>query len=94
MAMMMASSIVINWISVVMLVILLAVYIINYKKFKSGFTIGLVLFASLLLIQNIFQVYFYTTSMQLYSSIEQHIFIFGIIQLIAYAVILWVTLRN
>ncbi len=92
---MMIGSIAISWISIAMLVILVAVYVIYYKRFRSGFTIGLLLFAALLLIQNILQVYFYTTAMEAYPSIvEQHVFVFGIVQLLAYAVILWVTLRN
>lgn len=95
MAMMMAGSIGISWISIIMLVILLVVYITNYKKYKSGFTIGLVLFAGLLLLQNILQVYFYTTSMQAYPPIvEQSTFMFEVIEVIAYGVILWVTLRH
>ena len=95
MAIMMMSSIGINWISIIMLVILLVVYITNYKKYKSGFTIGLVIFAGLLLLQNVLQVYFYTTSMQAYPPIvEQSTFIFEVIEIIAYGVILWVTLRH
>ena len=95
MAIMMMSSIGINWISIIMLAILLIVYITNYKKYKSGFTIGLVIFAGLLLLQNVLQVYFYTTSMQAYPPIvEQSTFIFEVIEIIAYGVILWVTLRH
>lgn len=95
MAGMMIGSIGINWISIIMLAILLVVYIMNYKKYKSGFTIGLVIFAGLLLLQNVLQVYFYTTSMQAYPPIvEQSTFIFEVIEIIAYGVILWVTLRH
>ena len=95
MAIMMMSSIGINWVSIIMLAILLIVYITNYKKYKSGFTIGLVIFAGLLLLQNVLQVYFYTTSMQAYPPIvEQSTFIFEVIEIIAYGVILWVTLRH
>lgn len=91
----MIGSIGINWISIIMLAILLVVYIMNYKKYKSGFTIGLVIFAGLLLLQNVLQVYFYTTSMQAYPPIvEQSTFIFEVIEIIAYGVILWVTLRH
>lgn len=94
MAMMMASSLAINWVSIVLLVILLAVYLSNIRKIRSGFTIGLAIFAGLLLLQNILQVYFYTTSMVMYSNVENQILTFGIVQIAAYAVILWVTLRH
>ena len=94
MAMMMYSSIGISWISIAMLIILLAVFLMNYNKFKSSFTIGLAIFAGLLLLQNILQVYFFTTDMIMYQNVESHMFTFGIIQLIAYGVILWVTLKH
>ena len=94
MAMMMTSSLVINWISIIMLAILLVVYLSNMRKFKSGFSIGLAIFAGLLLLQNILQVYFYTTSMVMYTGVESQLLTFGIVQIAAYAVILWITLRN
>jgi len=44
--------------NIVLLVVLLCIYLKNYRKIKSKFTIGLVLFASLLLLQNVLSVSF------------------------------------
>lgn len=51
-------NIIIGFANIMLLLILLYVYLKNYRKIKSKFTIGLLLFASLLLLQNALSVSF------------------------------------
>ena len=78
--------------SALMLAALLHVYIKNLRRIKSSFTAGLVIFASLFLLQNIISLYFYLTMMDYYvPEVELHVFIFTLLQTIGFAVLLKLT---
>ena len=47
--------------SVAALLGLLSVYVTNYRQLRSPFSLGLVLFASLFLVENLAAVFFYVT---------------------------------
>ncbi len=71
---------------------LLYVYIRNMVKIKSGFTLGLVLFAGLFLLHNILVFYFSITMMPLYSEgVTPFMLGFTILQGVAFGILNWVT---
>lgn len=79
-------------ISVLLLLGLLYVYYKNLKKIKSKFTIGLFIFALLFLLQNLVSLYFYLTMMDYYvPQVEIHVFIFSLLQTIAFLILLKIT---
>ena len=79
-------------ISAISLLLLISVYLKNLKKIKSIFTIGLVTFALLFLMQNLVSLYFYFTMMQYYTpEVEIHVFIFTLLQIIAFVILLKIT---
>ena len=83
MAILMTLTTILTAVSVLMLAALLHVYIRNLRKIKSNFTIGLLIFALLFLVQNIVSLYFYLTMMQYYvPAVELHVFIFTLLQTI------------
>ena len=79
-------------ISTLILAALLHVYIKNLRKIKSSFTIGLMIFAILFLLQNIVSLYFYLTMMDYYvPAVELHVFIFTLLPTIGFAILLKLT---
>ena len=79
-------------VSIVMLLLLIYVYYKNIKKIKSSFTIGLLIFAVLFLIQNLVSIYYYLTMMDYYvPAVEKHVFIFTLLQTIGFAILLKIT---
>jgi heme/copper-type cytochrome/quinol oxidase subunit 4 len=92
MAMLMNVTTILTAISILTLGGLLYVYIQNLKKIKSKFTFGLFIFALLFLIQNIISLYYYLTMMNYYSpEVEIHVFIFTLLQTIAFITLLKIT---
>ena len=92
MAMLMALTTILTSLSAIILAALLYVYIKNLRKIKSNFTLGLLIFALLFLIQNIVSLYFYLTMMDYYVlAVELHVFIFTLLQTIGFAVLLKLT---
>ena len=79
-------------VSILMLLLLVYIYYKNLKKIKSSFTIGLLIFAVLFLVQNLVSVYYYVTMMDYYvPAVEKHVFIFTLLQTIGFAVLLKIT---
>jgi hypothetical protein len=63
----------------------------NVRKYKSGFTIGLLAFIIVFLIQNLMAAYFYFTMMPLYVlGTEVPVFVTTFIETIAFLVYVWV----
>ena len=92
MAALMTLTTILTAVSALMLAALLHVYIRNLRKIKSNFTIGLLIFALLFLVQNIVSLYFYLTMMQYYvPAVELHVFIFTLLQTIGFALLLKLT---
>ena len=79
-------------INVIMLLALLYIYIQNYRQLKTKLTAGLVIFASLFLLQSIMNVYFDAT-MVMYSSgsAETAATLIEGIKAIGFAILLWVS---
>ena len=79
-------------ISVVLLLVLIILYIRNLRKIRSQLLIGLLIFTTLFFVQNIIALYYCLTMMDYYvPEVEFMVFIFSIIQTIAFSVMLWIT---
>jgi hypothetical protein len=72
-----------------LLTLLLYIYTKSYRQIKIGFTIGLILFALLLLIKSIFTVIFVIVDADVF--IGRPIYIGGIIELISLTILLKIT---
>ena len=71
---------------------LLYIYIKNLKNIKSKFTIGLLIFAVLFLLQNLISLYFYFTMTEYFvPQVEVHVFILTLLQTIAFLILLKIT---
>jgi len=92
MAVLMNLTTVMTIISTTTLGALLHVYLKNLKKIKSGFTIGLFIFALLFLLQNLVSLYYYFTMMKYYApEVEVHVFILTLLQTVAFLILLKLT---
>ncbi len=92
MAVLMTLTTILTAVSTLILAALLHIYIKNLRKIKSSFTIGLLIFAVLFLIQNLVSLYYFITMMDYYSpEVEIHIFILTLLQAISFAVLLKIT---
>ncbi|MGH9955033.1 MAG: hypothetical protein ACREAS_05745 [Nitrososphaera sp.] len=67
MALLMDVSSIVSMVNVVILVMLLTVYANIYRKIRATFTIGLMVFAGMLLLHNIIAIYGYFAMAPLYS---------------------------
>jgi hypothetical protein len=68
MALLMDISSIVSMVNVVILVMLLAVYANIYRKIRATFTIGLMVFAGMLLLHNVIAIYGYFAMAPLYSN--------------------------
>lgn len=79
-------------ISTILLLGLVYVYYKNLRKIRSNFTIGLLIFAVLFLIQNIVSLYYFITMMKYYApEVEVHVFILTLLQAIGFGILLKIT---
>ncbi|ESS09401.1 MAG: hypothetical protein A07HN63_00817 [uncultured archaeon A07HN63] len=63
-----AAAMVVTGINSVLLAVLVAVWVRNYRQFRTPMVLGLLGFSSVLLIENLIAIYFFSSSMQsLYS---------------------------
>lgn len=92
MAMLMKASFVLTILSVIFLLVLCYIYLKNLQKIKSKFTYGLLLFAAILLIQNLISLYFYIAMMSYYvPEVEMHVFLLSLLEAIALLILLFIT---
>jgi membrane-bound metal-dependent hydrolase YbcI (DUF457 family) len=68
MALLMDISSIVSIVNVAILVMLLAVYANIYRKIRASFTIGLLVFAGMLLLHNVIAIYGYFSMAPLYSN--------------------------
>lgn len=77
MSVLMYGSVIGASINLILLGLLLYVYGTTYAKLRTGFTLGLLVFASLFLFQNAVTLYSYTTMMSFYvAGVDLHVAIF------------------
>jgi hypothetical protein len=84
-------------VNAVVLVVLVGVWLRNYRRFQSGLILGLVVFGVALLVENLVGVYFFFSSMRmLYSSdplVGQVVLVMRLLQFVAVAFLGYVTLK-
>lgn len=79
-------------INIVILLHLSFIYIKNLKSIHSRFTIGLLIFALIFLVENLVAAYFYFTMMPYYANgTELPTFILKLLETIAFLIFLWIT---
>ena len=89
---MMNTTTILTAISVVLLLVLLVLYIRNLRSVKSKLLIGLIIFVGLFLLQNAVSLFYYVTMMDYYvAGVEPHMFVFSLLQTIAFAIMLWIS---
>ena len=77
-----------------LLLSLLYVYAQNYRRIRSSFVLGLLLFAALLLLENLLALYFSVTMMGLYAeNVAVQAFILRIVETASLLVLTYVTWR-
>ncbi|PIN79679.1 hypothetical protein COV16_02910 [Candidatus Woesearchaeota archaeon CG10_big_fil_rev_8_21_14_0_10_34_8] len=92
MIMLMNLTVIATIVSTILLLILIGVYFRNLSRIKSAFTIGLCVFACLFLLQNLVSLYFFFTMTDLYvDQVALHVFIYVLLQVIAFSVLLGIT---
>ena len=78
--------------STIFLASLLYVYYRNFTKIKSKFTLGLMVFALLFIVQNIVSLYYFLTMMDYYvPEVEIHVFILTFLQFLGFLILLKIT---
>lgn len=86
-------DIIINIAIILLLIILLYVYGKSYREFRTKFTLGLVLFASLLLLQNILFIYILLTyDFFKIAGMGTPFFFLNFTEFSALLILIWVTL--
>lgn len=86
------ASIGLQAVNIVLLLALISVYVMSLRKLKSSFTIGLLIFASFLLIQNVVGIcleFFYMHSMT--ENFENYAFAVNMAQTVALASLFWMS---
>ena len=92
MAFLMSITLILNFVSILALLGLLYVYYKNLRHIKSKFTIGLIIFAALFLLQNVVAFYFHFTMMEYYTpKFEAYECIFTILQSVAFLILVFIT---
>ena len=78
--------------SILFSIALLYVYGQNYRKIKSKYTAGLIIFVTLFLIQSLMGLY-YDMAMVMYSSLQAETAakVLEVIKVISFAVLLWIS---
>lgn len=78
--------------NLLLLIGLLIVYVHNLARTRSSFTLGLVLFAVLLFVQNAVSFYFLITMMPYYAlGVEGYVFLLSVLQTLSLVVLEWTT---
>jgi len=86
--------------NVVLLAVVMAVWGRNYRKLRSKHTLGMLVFATLLLLENAFAFYFYSIDPTLSFWFDTQVpdvawrvmLLFHVLELLAIAVVTWTTL--
>lgn len=89
------AAIVLSGVNIAILGSLIYVYASNYRELNSKFSLGLLLFASLLLIENALAFYFNLTMMGLYAEkVAQQVLILRALETGSLVVLDFITWRN
>jgi len=88
-------AVILEAINSLLLLSLLYIYFGNYRQVKSNFTIGIILFAAFLLLQNLVALYFHLMMVDYYSGpVMGHALVLSGLQTIALVVLNYVTWKD
>ena len=94
MALAMYVSIAMTSINVVLLAILLVIYYRNYMEMKAQFSLGLIIFAAVLIVNKLLTLYFVLVLMMDHADIlGVPILILETLQLVAFAILTYITVK-
>jgi hypothetical protein len=82
--------------SILLLVVLTAVWVRNYRTFESTLTLGLIAFGAAMLLENALAIYFFFSTTMLYSGdpvVQTAILALRSLQLVAIAFLTYVTVK-
>jgi hypothetical protein len=89
------TSLVLSGLNAAILASLIYVYAQNYQKLNSKFSLGLLMFASILLLENLLAFYFNWTMMGLYAEkVAQQGLILRSLETVSLIILGYITLRN
>jgi uncharacterized membrane protein len=92
MEMMIESSFGLQMLNMLLLSVLLFIYMRNYMRMKSSFTLGLIIFAVFLLVQNVMGIYFGFEAMDVMNPpFENYAFFINFMETIAILSLFYVT---
>ncbi|MDS0240933.1 hypothetical protein NDO74_06410 [Haloferax sp. S2CR25-2] len=83
-------------VNILLLAALTAVWIRNYRTFRTSLVLGLLAFAVVMLVENAVALYFFFTMQSLYSGdphVQQAVLVLRGLQLVALAFLTYVTVR-
>ena len=83
-------------ISVALLVALIAVWVRNYRTFRTPLSLGLIAFGAVMLIENVLAIYFFFSTGMLYSGdplAQRALLLLRALQVIALAFLTYVTMK-
>jgi hypothetical protein len=83
-------------VNVVLLVALTAVWVRNYRRFRTGMVAGLVAFGTVMLLENAAAIYFFFSMRMLYSGdpgVQQAVAVLRAMEALALAFLTYVTMR-
>ena len=85
---------IVSAINVLMLLTLISVYAKNYLKMRTNIGLGLILFASLLLLHNLAAVYFQVSMIMYYTSeVAGFAFILNVLEALGLAILAYISLK-
>ena len=92
-----AAAMVVTGINSVLLAVLVAVWVRNYRQFRTPMVLGLLGFSTVLLIENLIAIYFFSSSMQSLYSMDplagQVVFGMRLLELLAIGFLSYATLQ-
>jgi hypothetical protein len=90
--MLMKIAMLVTGVNIVLILGLISVYVKNFREVRTTHTSGLLLFASLFLIQNLVLLYYAVTMSEIYAKgVGFFLLVFAILQALAFAILNWIT---
>jgi hypothetical protein len=83
-------------VNLVCLLVLTAVWVRNYRRFRTTLVLGLLVFAVAMLVENALALYFFFTMQSLYSGdphVQQAVLVLRALQLVAVGTLTYATLK-
>ena len=92
-----AAAMVVTGVNSVLLAVLVAVWIRNYRQFRTPMVLGLLGFSTVLLVENLIAIYFFSSSMESLYSMDplagQVVFGMRLLELLAIGFLSYATLK-